>query len=243
MDHLSPTKQFYYSFLGQLYAFAYTSRQRTFLGIPQSGWLRLGIFALFIAALIGRWGWVAILLTVLLWLIVSFVYWCARREDYNKFVADETAVSPPATIKPIAPNERTAVYASGRYAVSGKADTVLLQKPAHYWRVPLGDHIVMVEYRPKRFLYQFFAPRTLQKVQRGWILFGKEPIPTLAITFLEVWGQDEDSSLLYYVQGGAADDLNHLKPRTIYFSFEKTAVLQKVWATLILATENTEDQE
>ncbi|WP_420645514.1 hypothetical protein [Candidatus Leptofilum sp.] len=240
MEHLSPTKQIYYSTVGSLYAFAYTSQRRTFLGIPRSGWLRLGIFALFVAALIGRWGWVAVGLTVLLWLYVSFIYRRARREDYNKFVVDETAVSPPPTVKPIAPNERTAVHASGRYAVTGKADTVLLQKPAHYWSVPLGDHIVMVEYRPKRFLYQFIAPRTLQKVQRGWILFGKKPIPTLAITFLEVWGQDENSSLLYYVGGGPTDDLSHLKPRTIYFSFEDTAVLQQVWATLILATENTE---
>ncbi len=238
MDHLSPTKHFYYSAIGQLYAFAYRSQRRSFLGIPQSGWLRLAIFALFAAALVGRWGWLAVGITVLLWLYVSFVYRRARREDYNKFVVDETAVPPPATVTALKPNERTAVYASGRYAVTHKADTVLLQKPAHYWRVPLGDHIVMVEYRPQRFLYQFFAPRTLQAITRGWILFGKEPIPTLAITFLEVWGQDHNDALNYYVGGGPQDDLSHLKPRTIYFSFEDTAVLQKVWATLILATEN-----
>lgn len=233
MDHLSPAQHFYYSYVGRLYAFAYTSQRRTFLGMPHSGWLRLGIFALFSTALIGRWGWMAVLLTVLLWVYVSFAYRRARRQDYNKFVADTTAVPPPPTTQTLAPNEKTAVHASGRYAVIDKADTVLLQKPAHYWRVPLGDHIVMVEYRPKRFLYQFFAPRTLQKVERGWILFGREPIPTLAITFLEVWGQDENNALLFYVGGGQTDELSHLKPRTIYFSFEDTAVLQKVWATLL----------
>ena len=233
MDHLSPAKHLYYSTIGRLYAFAYTSQRRTFLGIPHSGWLRIAIFALFAAALIGRWGWLPVGLAILLWLCVSVVYRRARRENYNKFVMDKTAVPPPDIAPTLAPNEKTAVHASGRYAVSDKSDTVLLQKPAHYWRVPLGDHIVMVEYRPKRFLYQFFAPHTLQKVEQGWILFGKEPIPTLAITFLEVWGQDENNSLLYYVGGGPADDLSHLKPRTIYFSFEETAVLQKVWATLL----------
>ena len=240
MNHLSPAKHFYYSAIGRLYAFAYTSQRRNFLGIPQSGWLRMGIFAVFAAALIGRWGWFAVGLTVLLWFYVSFVYRRARRADYNKFVADDTAVPPPPTAVPLKPNEKTAVHASGRYAVTDKADTVLLQKPAHYWRVPLGDHVVMVQYRPKRFLYQFISPRTLQKVQRGWILYGKEPIPTLAITFLEVWGQDENASLQYYVGGGPTDDLSRLKPRTIYFSFADTAVLQKVWATLILATDDTD---
>ena len=150
---------------------------------------------------------------------MSFVYRRARRQDYNKFVADDTAVPPPPSAQTLAPNERTAVHASGRYAVSDKHDTVLLQNPAHYWRVPLGDHIVMVEYRPKRFLYQFISPRTLQKVERGWILFGKEPIPTLAITFLEVWGQDENAGLLYYVGGGPGDELSRLKPRTILLFF------------------------
>lgn len=233
MNHLSPAKHVYYSYVGRLYAFAYTSQRRTFLGIPQSAWVRLGVFALFSVALVGRWGWTAVGLSVGLWLYVNFVYRRARREDYNKFVVDNTAVPPPPTAEALAPNEKTAVHASGRYAVTDKSDTVLLQNPAHYWRVPLGDHIVMVEYRPKRFLYQFFAPRTLQKVERGWILFGKEPLPTLAITFLEVWGQDLNESLLYYVGGGPADNLSKLKPRTIYFSFEDTAVLQKVWATLL----------
>lgn len=239
MDHLSPAKHAYFSYIGRLYAFAYSSQRRSFLGIPHSGWLRLAVFALFAAALVGRWGWTVVALTVLLWFYVSFVYRRARRQNYSKFVVDETAVPP--TTETVAPNEKTAVHASGRYAVTDKADTVLLQNPAHYWRVPLGDHIVMVQYRPKQFLYQFISPRTLQKVERGWILFGKEPIPTLAITFLEVWGQDENAGLLYYVGGGPADELSHLKPRTIYFSFEDTAVLQKVWASLILATENTED--
>ncbi|MBK7893363.1 MAG: hypothetical protein IPJ90_00355 [Anaerolineaceae bacterium] len=95
MDHLSATRHFYYSYLGRLYAFAYSSERRTFLGLPHSGWLRLAIFALFAAALVGRWGWLTVGLTVLLWLIVSFVYRRARRKNYNKFVADETSVPHP----------------------------------------------------------------------------------------------------------------------------------------------------
>ncbi len=234
MEQLSPTKHLYFSTVGRLYAFAYFSQRRTFLGTPRSSWYRFLLFALFIASLILRWGVVASIVTFLLWMIMGFIYRRAKKQGYNKFVVDETAVSPPDSTQPLAPNERAIVRASGRYAVTTKSDTVLLIKPAHYWYVPLGDHIVMVEHQPKNFLYQFFNGKTLQKIERGWILFGKEPINTLAITFLEVWGPEhENNALQYYIGGGAYDDLDHLKPRTIYFSFEDEATQNKVWATLI----------
>lgn len=234
MKNLSFTKHLYYSYIGRLYAFAYFSQRRTFLGATHSGWLRFLVFALFVASLIGQWSWALIIVSFLLWVYVGFIYRRAKKAGYNKFIVDETAVPPPQSTQPLAPNERIPVRASGRYAVTTKSDTVLLVKPAHYWHVPLGDHIVMVEYQPKNFLYQFFNARTLQKIQAGWVLFGKEPIRTLAITFLESWGPDyNDSAIAYYVGGGANEDLSRLKPRTIYFSFEDAAEQNKVWATLI----------
>ena len=110
----------------------------------------------------------------------------------------ETAVPPPNTTSTLAPHEKVQVRASGRYAVTDKSETLLLIKPAHYWHVPLGDHIVMVEHQPQNFLYQFFNAKTLQKVESGWILFGKTPLSTLAITFLENWGPDHSNNALMY---------------------------------------------
>ncbi len=234
MENLPATKHLYYSYLGRLYAFAYFSQRRTFLGMTHSGWLRFLVFALFVASLILRWGWAASIVTFLLWVYVGFLYRRAKKEGYNKFVVDKTAVLPPESTQPLTSNEKAVVRASGRFAVVNKTDTVLLQKPSTYWHVPLGDHIVMVEYRPENFLYQFFNAKTLQKIEAGWILFGKEPLSTLAITFLEVWGPEHDNNALaYYVGGGANDDLSRLRPRTIYFSFEDPGIQNKVWATLI----------
>jgi hypothetical protein len=234
MENLPAIKQLYYSYIGRLYAFAYFSQRRTFLGVTHSGWLRFFVFALFVASLIVQWSWALIIVTFLLWVYVGFVYRRAKKEGYNKFIVDDTAVPPPESTQPLAAHEKIPVRASGRYAVTTKSDTVLLVKPAHYWHVPLGDHIVMVEYRPKNFLYQFFNARTLQKVEAGWILFGREPIRTLAITFLESWGPDHSNdAIAYFVGGGANDDLKRLKPHTIYFSFEDPAEQNKVWATLI----------
>ncbi len=233
MKNLPFVKHLYYSYIGRLYAFAYFSQRRTFLGATHSGWLRFVVFWLFIASLLLRWGWVPGILTLLLWQYVAFVYRRAKKEGYNKFIVDDTAVPPPETTPSLAANEKIAVRASGRYALTDKSETVLLVKPAHYWHVPLGDHIVMVEHRPKNFIYQFFNTRTLQKIEAGWILFGKEPIPTLAITFLETWGPDHsNNALAYYVGGGANDDLSRLRPRTIYFSFTEPAEQEKVWTTL-----------
>ena len=196
--------------------------------------LRVFVFWLFVASIVLRCVWALAVACFLLWVYVGFVYRRAKKEGYNKFVVDDTAVFPPESTQTLAANERIAVRASGRYAVTTKSETVLLIKPAHYWHVPLGDHIVMVEYRPKNFLYRFFNASTLQKVEAGWILFGKEPISTLAITFLEAWGPDHsNNAIAYYVGGGANDDLSRLKPRTIYFSFEDPDEQIKLWATLI----------
>ena len=137
MENLSTVKQLYYSYIGRLYAFAYFSRRRTFLGATHSGWLRFFVFTLFVASLVLQWGWVPSIFTFFLWQYVGFVYRRAKKEGYNKFIADETAVPPPDTTQPLATNERIAVRASGRYALTDKTDTVLLVKPAHYWHVPL----------------------------------------------------------------------------------------------------------
>lgn len=234
MENLSATKQLYYQYIGRLYAFAYFSQRRTFLGATHSGWLRFLVLALLVTSLILRWSWPIIILFFLLWLYVRFVYRRARKEGYNKFVVNETAVSPPDTTPTLKLHEKVQVRASGRYAVTDKSETVLLVKPAHYWHVPLGDHIVMVEHRPKQFLYQFFNAQTLQKVEPGWILFGQTPLSTLAITFLENWGPDHtNNALMYYVGGGANEDLSQLKPRTIYFSFDDADTQNQVWATLV----------
>ncbi|MCB8980879.1 MAG: hypothetical protein H6657_26010 [Ardenticatenaceae bacterium] len=234
MENLPALKHLYYQYIGRLYAFAYFSQRRTFLGAARSGWLRFFVLALLIASIILRWSWIIIILAFLLWVYVGFIYRRAKKEGYNKFVVDETAVPPPDITQTLEANEKVPVRASGRYAITTQSETVLLIKPAHYWHVPLGDHIVMVEHRPKQFLYQFFNAATLQKVEAGWILFGKEPLPTLAITFLENWGPDHsNNALMYYVGGGANEDLSRLKPRTIYFSFDNLDTQAQLWATLI----------
>jgi len=56
-------------------------------------------------------------------------------------------------------------------------ETKLLLRPATYWQVPLGEHVVMVEYEQGKFVYQFFSATGLQNIQQGVLLNGRYIIP------------------------------------------------------------------
>ena len=79
--------------------------------------------------------------------------------------------------------------------------------------------------------YQFFNPRTLQRVQKGWLLFGKEPKPTLAITLLSEIGEafiNQQNRYLF----GRDKELKGVK-RTVYLSFADEADETLVWHTIV----------
>ena len=189
MDALPLPRRAYYAYLSRMYAFTHTLSHRSFLGIR----LRLYARWLPILALLIGWlsGWplpVLIgLLLVILW--INYSMWRARRDNYNRFVAQGSALTAAATGDPAPPNQKIAVMATGLFSVSGR-DNRLLLRPAQYWRVPLGDHVVMVEEEPGKFLYQFFNAASLQDVRDGLLLFGSQPRQTLAITFLASWGAE-----------------------------------------------------
>jgi hypothetical protein len=230
MEQYSPTQRAYYAYLGRALAFTYFTKRRRFLSAEVSSWLMFIPFALALVALVLRWGWSWIGFFLLIWIFIRFSYWRARKMGYNQFVPDREQTAP-QTDQEIDPNRKIAARASGAFALSGHMETVLLRQ-CSYWYVPLGDHVIMVQWGAEQFLYQFFNPRTLQFVQKGWILFGEEPLDTLAITFLETWGPDHNNNALQYFVGGGQMDMVKLKPRTIYLSFADAAEMEQVWATL-----------
>jgi hypothetical protein len=233
MQPRSLFKRAYHHFLGRVFAFAYFTGRRDFLGFSQSSWLKLATLFLLFAAWYWRWGMPAIIITFLLAVGLRLLYWRARRVGYNKFVPNTTAVMPTNNLKPLPVNQRLHLYASGTFAVSSYQDTVLL-RPAEYWRVPLGDHVVMVHRAAETYLYQFFNAKTLQEVQPGWLLFGKHPLDTLAVTFLETWEpQHENEAIRFYVGGGQYTP-DKYKRRTIYFSFDDKTQMTAVWHAIIL---------
>jgi hypothetical protein len=229
MESLSPLHRAYYAYLARMYAFAYAAGQRSFLGLTVRGGLTLLGLVVLVAGWLLRWpGWVLLFIGLaLVWLRFSF--WAARRANYTRFVANRTDLMSAAAAETLALNEKVPARATGPFSVSGYGSTVLF-RPATYWQVPLGDHIVMVEDRPNKFLYQFFSADTLQSVAGGWLLYGSKPQEALAITFLSKWGPE-------YTKFQAYDDGRESptppKLVTIYLTFATDAERDRVRQTIV----------
>lgn len=216
MDSLSPLRRAYYFYLGRAYTAMYAIHTRSFLGmrfITLARWIPVILLAI---AWFKRWplGLIVLLFLIVVW--INFSLWRARRDNFNRFVPDLASSFDYEPTQPLPPNQKVALRATGLFSVSGR-DSKLLLSPAFYWRVPLGEHVVMAEEQPGRYLYQFFRAETLQSVQPGWLLNGRTPINTLAVTFLGRWGPEYTRFDRLYEDG---DDSNLPPPRrvTIYLS-------------------------
>ena len=230
MDVLSPLHRAYFAYLSRMYALAYRMNQRSLLGIRLSAAARwLPIVALFV-------GWVMawppvvmiVLLVVALW--INYSLWRARRDNYNRFVPNRATGDDAPEQTTLPPNERLPIQATGLFSVSGRESRLLL-RPAKYWYVPLGDHIIMAEEEPGKFLYQFFDARSLQELREGLLLFGPHPRATLAVSFLARWGPE----FTRFGQQHDTDPVDLPPPRrvTVYLSAEDDAVRHLIRDTIV----------
>lgn len=232
MTNVSPLKQAYYTYLGRLFWFTYHTQQRPFLGFLLSSWLKFLALVLFLAAFGGNWGlplWAATFL-LLAWIWLS--YWRAGKAGYMRFNPDMTTVAAADNVPELAAGKHVDLYASGLFAVMDREERVLL-RPSEYWRAASGEHGVMVQQPNKKFLYQFFRAETLEALQPGWLIFGKEPLRTVAVSFWQTWGPDYDESDSPYVVGEAKVHNDKRQARTIYFTFTDTAVENQVVQKLL----------
>lgn len=220
-----------YRLLGQLYLWTYTATVRRWLGVSWRSWLLLpgAVLAFFIAD--GGSRLAGLITALLLVLLPALVFWRAARAGYHAFLPSGPE-RPPAQVLPLPPNQRETARATGVFSLADRERFVLLRRPMTYWRVPLGDHVVMVEATPGRFLYQFFSAGTLLGVQPGWLIFGAVPQRTLAVSFYVTFGPDLDNpTRAYFV--GASEDRPPTRRRTVYFSFESEEAFNRVWQTLV----------
>ena len=215
--HIFPLhKRFYYRWLGLVYGFTHWTRHHTFI-LRLSTWVKLLAFVPLLIVWRQNRNALVLGLALLPGLWVLWLYWRARRVGYKKFVVGETAVCPTTNLDPVTPNQHVPLKASGIFGVSDREEQILM-KPAEYWRVPLGEHTVMAQPEPGRFLYQFFNATNLQNLQTGWLICGLKPLSVLAITFFSAWGNDQLS--LRELYQGTDGENRESKRRTIYLHFE-----------------------
>lgn len=220
MTNLTSFELFRIRLTGILYGLAYFTSQRSFLGMRLSGWLKWLIVIVTAVAWFGQWPRYWVIFGFVLFVVVQLFYWLAKRQGYIRFLAvgkEQHQTGEGA----LADNKKVKVQATGIFSVS-RQQAYVLQKPANYWRVPLGDHAFMVEHEPDKFLYQFVQLGTLRTVETGYLIFGRRPQEALAITFVTTWGPEYGDNSPRQLMAGA-DYTPPQVERTIYLTFENTA--------------------
>lgn len=232
MASLPLLRRLYFLYLSRAYAVMYGLIQRRILGFRLSNLVRWLPILLLLFGWLRDWpaGILIALLVFITW--INFSLWRAKRDNFNRFVTDDKNIpgdTDETNVLP--PNKKVSILTTGLFSVSGRESNLLL-RPADYWHVPLGDHVVMAEELPGKFLYQFFSASSLQVIQRGWLLFGPEPIETLAVTFLARWGPEYTRFGQVYEDGS---DIGMPPPKrvTIYLSTADGKIRQAIWHTIV----------
>lgn len=230
MQNASSLKRIYFSYLGIMYWLIHWTDTHKVLGLRVSTVIKIVALLLPLVVWIRRWDRTAIILALLIFLWIQFSYWRTRRTGYYRFVADGSELLSTGQIIPLPTNKHIPVCASGIFSLKSWERNVVF-RPAEYWQVPLGDHAIMVQHQPGRYLYQFISGNLLQDLKKGWLLFGSQPSPALSVTFLSSWGpefSDHEFSLL-----GKDSNKPIEKIRTVYLSFDSEEYEQAVWQNLL----------
>ncbi len=228
MENINFAKRIFYRYLGAMYSLIHWTDTHKVLGLRASSLIRLFSATLPILAWIQRWNRVGLILALLFFFWIQFSYWRGRRSGYYRFIAENVELLSTSKSTPLQTNKHIPVCATGIFSLKDWESNVIF-RPAEYWQVALGDHAFMVQHEPGRYLYQFISAKLMQDLQKGWLLFGSQPSPALAITFLSTWGpefSDDNFSLL-------GKDKPVEKLRTIYLSFDNKEHEEAVWNNLL----------
>lgn len=219
--------------LSRLYAFLYWSSRHHLLGLSLRSLLVLLPIILAFAGLLRAWLMPVVFALLILSAVMFVLVLFAARSGYKRFVPDDSMALNDEYAAPR--NEhRISLQATGVFSVHNREDYVLA-RPAEYWRVPLGQHVFMVQERPGRFLYQIINPQDIESVQPGYLLFGREPQKALALNFLATWGP-QFAYQPSYTYVGQEEDLPPVVgvARTVYLTFASDADRHTVWKSLLL---------
>lgn len=230
MDDLTQLELFRIRLTGILFAFTYFSVHHSFLGLRVSSLLKWGLFLFTLITWLGRFPLYWAIIGATFFAAVQFFFWYVKRLGYVRFLQTGEIAHNPA-VDLLADNKKVKVIATGTFSVSSH-ESYVLQRPAEYWRVPVGDHAIMVQHQPGRFLYQFVQSGSLQSVVPGYLIFGRRPQKALAINFLSSWGPE----FAQFTPKQFMTSANHtpaLLERTIYLTFDSAETRHKVRQNLL----------
>jgi hypothetical protein len=214
----------------------YWARRRSLLGLSVSAWLILVPLFIFFAGVLLRWPqpWKLVWLGLALFLVLAFVL--AGRAGYKRFVGDPQLDLDDEFVAP-ADEQRVPLRATGIFSVR-EFENYVVEHPAEYWRVPLGQHVVMVQNGPGSFLYQIIEPDHIQEVQPGYLMFGRQPQSALALRFTVSWGPEFAEEPRFYELNDPPPRKKATEERTVYFTFDHDADRHAVWRSLLRGGNN-----
>ncbi|HSG14810.1 MAG TPA: hypothetical protein VLE70_00635 [Anaerolineae bacterium] len=230
MADASSSGRFGARFQGFLYGFLYATVRRTFLFVTIRAWLKNLPLFLALFMLLWRWPMAWPIVMVVLALILRLLYWKAKRDNYMRFVT-ESDQQPGDDAPAVVDNHKVALRATGVFSVKDWEE-FMLGRPADYWRVPMGDHAVMVQYSPGRFLYQFIRLGAIEAIEAGSLFHGRQPQKALAVTFLTSWGPESDDVDFMFYAPSDEDNRSAIR-RKMFLAFEDESIRASVWRNLL----------
>jgi hypothetical protein len=231
MNEPTSTDRISTSLIGPLYAQLYWTIKTNFLGFAIAGWLKNLSFFLAIIALLFGWGFGIFILFVGVTLGLRILYWIAKRNGYIRFKPGGD-IKANLDGKQIVADKKVQIDATGKFSVKN-LEAYVVRQQAEYWRVPMGDHAVMIKQGTDRYLYQFIKADMVESVLAGTLFHGRQPVSALEITYQSTWGPEtEDVSFMFY----APSESSNAKKmrRKLYLSIDDDNLLHAVWYSLTM---------
>ncbi|MEM8858610.1 MAG: hypothetical protein AAGD96_09830 [Chloroflexota bacterium] len=201
----------------QLYAFAFLSERRKFLGIAARYWIQLGLMVLTCLWLWLQF-WSQAALTAALILLMNYLYATAARNNYAVFVEIPPDDFP--KIDALKANEKIAVHGTGT-AVCGRKELRFILASGEV-ELNVEDELeINLKTEDEQQLQQLVMPEHVKSIQLGNLSLAGKSNPAVEAVFM-----------LDKIQSGDVGENQIHKIRKVTLSFESLTAAQAVFAFL-----------
>lgn len=230
MEEFSPTRRINYRLVGYLYAFMYFASDRLVVGASLLGWITafLIILGLYLWYKTGSVAWFLVVLSFAA--LLRIAYWLAKRNGFILFVNQEGELASART-RGLVDYQKLDLRASGVFSVANR-DEYMFRRPALLWRVPFGDHALMVQRPEGRYLYQFVEAGHMAGIEPGWLVYGSQLNFALEINFQTTWGSVAGETDFNWFAPKESVETKRYK-RTLYLGLEDEETRDAVLASLV----------
>jgi hypothetical protein len=217
MEDLPVTKRLTNRVLGYLYPSLYFASDRLIIGASILGWITVLSFllGLYLWLRSGSIAWFLALLFILI--AVRVTYWIAQRDGFIVFTAlvDDQGSGDARQLQDY---EKFDLRASGVFSITGR-EKYMFRRPAKLWRLPMGDHALMVQRPTGSYLYQFIEVGYIKQMRPGCLVYGSHLNFALEIDFRTTWGPVAGETEFKWFARGEGSKPKRYK-RTLYLGFE-----------------------